>query len=247
METDSKNSGRERFVSPRSGPAFAGLVLVIVGGILLSRQLGADIPGWVTSWEMLPIALGVYFGARRSFKPGSWIILILVGSAFLANDFYPEISVRHLIWPTAIILFGLWMIMRPRRTKRNWDKWKDWEGWREEGNTSDNTVEVNSVFGGTKRKILAKDFKGGEINTVFGGNDLDLSQANINGVASIETNIVFGGVKLIVPAHWQIKSEVDCVFGSVEDKRRDTGVSAENKLLVLKGAVVFGSIEIKSY
>jgi len=107
--------------------------------------------------------------------------------------------------------------------------------------------EINSVFGGTKRKILSKDFKGGEINTVFGGNDIDLSQADINGTATFETNIVFGGVKLIVPAHWQIKSEVDCVFGTVEDKRRDTNVSAENKTLVLKGGVVFGSIEIKSY
>jgi predicted membrane protein len=108
-------------------------------------------------------------------------------------------------------------------------------------------IEVNSVFGGTKRKILSKDFKGGEINTVFGGNDLDLSQADINGAATLEVNVVFGGVKLIVPAHWQIKSEVDCVFGSVEDKRRDANIAAENKTLVLKGGVVFGSIEIKSY
>jgi len=84
----------------------------------------------------------------------------------------------------------------------------------------DNLIEINSVFGGTKRKILSKDLKGGEINTVFGGNDIDLSQADINGTATFETNIVFGGVKLIVPAHWQIKSEVDCVFGTVEDKRR---------------------------
>jgi len=82
---------------------------------------------------------------------------------------------------------------------------------------------------------------------VFGGNDIDLSQADINGTATFETNIVFGGVKLIVPAHWQIKSEVDCVFGTVEDKRRDSSGGVENKTLVLKGSVVFGSIEIKSY
>ena len=145
------------------------------------------------------------------------------------------------MWPIIIILAGFWMIMKPKKMKRGW------EGWVDEVDSSDNMVEINSVFGGSKRKILSKDFKGGEINTVFGGNDLDLSQADIDGVAKLEANIVFGGVKLIVPSHWQIKSEVDCVFGSVEDKRRDSGVAVENKTLVLKGGVVFGSIEIKSY
>ncbi len=231
----------KKFRASRSGRSFAGIILVLVGGVLLSRQLGLDVPEWAITWEMLLIALGVYVGARRSFRPGGWIVLILVGSAFLLNDFYPEIAIRHYIWPIAIILFGLVMIMKPRRTKRNWD------GWQSEPDSSDNRVEANSVFGGTKRKVLSKDFKGGEINTVFGGNDLDLSQADINGTATLEVNVVFGGVKLIVPAHWQIKSEVDCVFGTVEDKRRDTNVAAENKTLVLKGGVVFGSIEIKSY
>jgi predicted membrane protein len=203
--------------------------------------LGADIPYWFFSAGTGLIALGLFFGGKRGFKPGPWLILIMIGSSILLNDFYPEISIWNYAWPMSIILFGLWMILKPRKEKRNWD------GWRDEPDSSDNMVEVNSVFGGTKRKILSKDFKGGEINTVFGGNDLDLSQADINGVASIETNVVFGGVKLIVPAHWQIKSEVDCVFGSVEDKRRDSGTAAENKTLVLKGGVVFGSIEIKSY
>ena len=76
--------------------------------------------------------------------------------------------------------------------------------------------------------------------------DLDMSQADFNGSATLEVNVVFGGTKLIVPAHWKIQSDVDCVFASVEDKRRDTN-EVSDKTLVLKGSVVFGSIEIKSY
>jgi len=241
METDSRNSGRERFIAPRSGRAFAGLVLVFIGGVLLSRQLGLDVPEWAITWEMLLIAMGVYFGARRSFQPGGWIFMVLVGTVFLLRDFYPEILIWNYVWPAAIILVGLWMILKPRKMRRKWD------GWKTEPDTSDNIIEVNSVFGGMRKKVLSKDFKGGEINSVFSGNDIDLSQADFTGAASMELNIVFGGVKLIVPAHWQIKSEVDCVFGSVEDKRRDSTSAAENKTLVLKGSVVFGSIEIKSY
>ena len=59
---------------------------------------------------------------------------------------------------------------------------------------------------------------------------------------------VFGGVKLIVPPHWEIKSSLDSVFGSVEDKRTIyKDVNSEGKILVLKGAAVFGGIEIKSF
>lgn len=241
MESDNRNLGRERFRASRSGRSFAGLILVLVGGVLLSRQLGIDVPEWAITWEMLLIAMGVYFGARRSFQPGGWVVMILVGTVFLLKDFYPEILIWQYIWPVAIIVAGLWMILKPKRQKR------DWDGWRTEPDSSDNIIESNSVFGGIKKKVLSKDFKGGEINTVFGGNDIDLSQADINGAATLEANVVFGGIKLIVPSHWQIKSEVDCVFGSVEDKRRDSNAATENKTLVLKGGVVFGSIEIKSY
>src|SRR5260221_2816498 len=155
METDSRNSGREKFRASRSGRSFAGLVLVLVGGVLLSRQLGLDVPEWAITWEMLLIAIGIYFGARRSFQPGGWIALILVGTVFLLRDFYPEILIWHYIWPLVIILAGLWMILKRRRLKR------DWDGWRADRDSSRKLFGVNSGLGVTIRKILSKNFKGG--------------------------------------------------------------------------------------
>ncbi|MBS1682002.1 MAG: cell wall-active antibiotics response protein [Bacteroidetes bacterium] len=231
----------ERFRSSRSGRFFGGTILIVVGGILLARQMGVAIPEWALTWQMLLIAIGVFVGARRSFQPGGWMVLIVVGGAFLLNDFYPKLSFSQYIWPLAIILFGVIMIFKPGRRKRYWD------GFQNESSSSENNIDINSVFGGTKKRVVSKDFKGGEVNAVFGGNDLDFSQADINGTATLELNVVFGGAKLIVPAHWKIESNVDCVFGSVEDKRKETNEVAENKTLILKGGVVFGSIEIKSY
>ena len=55
-------------------------------------------------------------------------------------------------------------------------------------------------------------------------------------------------VALIVPAHWQIKSELITVFGGMEDKRQMLQNSEiETKTLVLKGNCVFGGVEIKSF
>lgn len=234
METGDKS---ERF-SSRSGKSFAGLILVVIGGVLLGRELGFDIPNWVFSWWTLIVAIGLFIGAKRTFRPGPWMLFVFVGVAFLIDEYYGELSFHHYIWPMAIILLGLWMILKPRK-QRKWNF--------DQSNTTDSTIDINTVFGGTKKMVVSKDFKGGEINTVFGGNDIDFSQADFSGTASLEINVVFGGVKLIVPPHWKIQSDVTAAFGSVEDKRREAGQVSENKTLVLKGSVAFGGIEIKSY
>ncbi len=117
METENRST--KRFVA-HSGRAFAGLILVVIGGVLLSREFGVYFPEWLLSWQVLLISLGAFFGARRLFRPGGWMVMILAGSVFLLLEFYPDISIRHYIWPVAIILFGLWMIIRPKRRRQNW-------------------------------------------------------------------------------------------------------------------------------
>jgi predicted membrane protein len=74
-----------------------------------------------------------------------------------------------------------------------------------------------------KRTILSKDFKGGDIVNIFGGTDLDLTQADINGRVVIDITQLFGGIKLIIPPHWQVTSDVAAVFSNVDDKRRSMG------------------------
>ena len=132
------------------------------------------------------------------------------------------------------------MIFRPHhRNKRFW----------ESGTVStDDTIEAISIFGGTKRNIISKEFKGGEITTAFGGTELNFMQGDITGTAQIDITQIFGGTKLVVPSNWNIKSEVVCVFGGIDDKRpiiKD--LQEANKTLVLRGVCIFGGIDIKSY
>ncbi len=64
----------------------------------------------------------------------------------------------------------------------------------------------------------------------------------------LEVNNVFGGAKLIVPSNWNVKNEVTAVFGGIEDKRTiSTGSADATKIMILKGACVFGGIEITNY
>ncbi len=110
-------------------------------------------------------------------------------------------------------------------------------------------LDTVSVFGAIKKNIFSKDFKGGDIIVIMGGSEINLSQADINGVVVIDVTQVFGGTKLIVPPQWKVTSDLAALFGGIEDKRPlvPAGSMAENKVLVLRGTSIFGGIDIRSF
>jgi len=247
---------KERHKRHKSTRALGGVVIIGVGSALLARELGAELPSWLFTWQMILIVAGVYVGARHGFRGLGWMIPIVVGLAFMAEPFM-GINIGQLIWPIVIICIGIAMIFRPKRRwnedewKRKWEyKWKDrWEHHYRDSSTED-IIDSTTVFGGVKKNIITKDFKGGDITTFFGGTDIDLMQADFTGKAVIDITQVFGGTKLLVPPHWQIKSEdMVCLFGAIEDKRpiRRDIVSDDQKILVIRGVCIFGGIDIKSY
>jgi predicted membrane protein len=234
----------------RNGKRLAGLVVVLFGGVLLARQLGLMIPGWVFSWPVFLIALGLFIGAKHRFRRPGWIVLCLVGGIFLADNLIVGFSIGQFAWPVIIIIAGLFMIFRPKRKKWNHEYWekmmekKDYADY----NTEDHIDSV-CIFGGVKKNILSKDFKGGEIVCVFGGAEINLTQAEIKGHVVLEIVNVFGGTKLIVPANWEIKNtEMVAILGGIEDKRmQQVNVTNSVAVLEIRGTAIFGGIEIKSF
>ncbi|MBS1919125.1 MAG: hypothetical protein JST17_02620 [Bacteroidetes bacterium] len=241
------------------GRLWTGIFILLIGIVLLLNALGFPIPGWVFTWQVLLIALGIFIGIRHRFHNMSWLILIIIGGAFLARDMYPDIEMRRFIWPAILILLGFIFILRPRnRWCMGNSQKKNPDG---SGGTTpetltdpaaidskDDFVNATSIFGGTKKNILSKKFKGGEIVNIFGGTELNLSQADITGEAIIETTTIFGGTKLVIPSNWTIKSDAAVIFGGIEDKRPVAPVEETNhRILRIKGTVIFGGIDIKSY
>jgi predicted membrane protein len=109
-------------------------------------------------------------------------------------------------------------------------------------------VDSTAIFGGIKKNIITKNFKGGEVVSVFGGTELNLTQADMQHPVVLEATQIFGGTTLIVPPHWQVKSEMVAILGGIDDKRpaMQNGYDP-NKILILKGTTLFGGLNIKSY
>jgi predicted membrane protein len=235
-------------------------------------------PFWFFSWPMILIAVGLFVGFKHGFRGPGWLILLIVGSFFLIDSILDVHSMRRYLVPAILVGIGVMLIVRPKKKDPNRQAMKDsWKSnfnepktWNSGSTpTSDTTtsdaaatnsftnsgytneaekLDAAAIFGGVKKNILSKNFIGGEAVSIFGGSEIDLSKADINGTVKIDITAILGGVKLIVPPHWTIRQEVAAIFGGVDDKREINTLSNDpNKILVLKGTAFMGGIEISCY
>ncbi len=260
-ELENRNSERDNLKGKtwrgeNNGHIWTGIFLLLIGVVALAKSFGADLPEWMFTWQMLLIGLGLFIGVRHGFRSGGWFVPVLIGGIFMANEYFMDGQLRKHIWPLILISIGLFFIFRPRRTSCR-DRWKE----RKTGDQSmtggkyddasysqDDFINTTAIFGGSKKIVLSKNFKGGDIVNVFGGSEIILTQADINEEATLDLTTIFGGATLVVPSNWSIKSEAVTIFGGIQDKRNMPSITeSPTKILVLRGTVIFGGIEIKSF
>jgi predicted membrane protein len=120
-------------------------------------------------------------------------------------------------------------------------------GYSSKSFSSEDYIDATTVFGGIHKNILSKNFKGGDLTIFMGGAELNLSQADIQGTATLDITQIMGGTKIIVPPNWEVRSQLTSVFGNIEDKRQNISATNPDKVLIIDGSSVFGGIEIKNY
>ena len=257
-----------------NGKKVVGIAILAVGLVLLAKELGLRFPSWVLSWPMLLIVIGIVNGFKHQFKNSGWLIMILIGSVFLVERIEPDLSVLQFTWPIILIGLGLWFLFG--RKHQTFDSNKN-NSWKESFNTDssndgfdtytestkndqpvdadkknqqtgDEFIEAVSVFGGTKKNVVSKNFKGGEIVSILGGAEINLSHADINGTVVLEVVQILGGTKIIVPPTWNVTSEITTILGGIDDKRALNQVLNDgSKVLLIKGTSILGGIDIRNF
>jgi predicted membrane protein len=224
--------------------AVIGVVLVLVGLFLVMRNTGifpSFIDHVIFSWPMLLVTIGLVITLGSGGNKTSGIIVMAVGGFFLIPHIFRETFDMNMFWPSIFIVIGIIFIFSKRK------------GWNSVSTTplvGDDYIDFVHVFSGGERQIVSENFRGGKVTAVFGGSEIDLTQAKLApGVSELELACVFGGTTIIVPDNWNVKIEVVPVLGGFGDSRKlNPGRTIDTtKQLIIKGAVVFGGGEIKSY
>jgi predicted membrane protein len=221
-----------------------GVILVLVGLFLVLRNTGF-FPGFIDniifSWPMLLITIGAVITIGSSGGKTSGIIVMAVGAFFLIPHIFRETFDVNMFWPSIFIIIGVIFIFSRR---------KGWNSVSASPLVGDDYIDFVHVFSGGERQIVSDNFRGGKVTAVFGGSEIDLTKAKLApGVSELELACVFGGTTIIVPDEWNVKIEVVPVLGGFGDSRKlNPGRTIDTtRQLVIKGAVVFGGGEVKSY
>jgi predicted membrane protein len=220
-----------------------GLIVIAVGVLALLDNL--RIFPWPVLRTLWPMAL-VVFGVGRLLwprHPGSWVFgagLIGVGTAMTLHNLGLLNVNLHDWWPVFIILAGLSIVSRGfgsgrrRGLRSSFDKQTVEHG---------DQVNIDVSFSTVQTQNDSRNFKGGRISAQFGGVELDLRQAAIQGEATLDIATNFGGVTLLVPRDWQVVVNVSPTMGAVND--HTVPPMNPTQRLLLRGEAVFGGVEIK--
>lgn len=232
--------------------------LIIFGGMFLLFNIGVipiQYKPVLISWQMFLVLLGLWTLLKGHYIGG--LILMAVGVFFLYPTLcsvFPEYFVSYDIdiktyWPIVLIIIGILLVIGQFIPSKKKGGCYTEIGDKTFNQNNADYIEKNMVFGSTEQIILSQDFKGGEVNTVFGEVILDLRKANLaEGQVNLELNTVFGSLILYVPSDWTIQLKTSTVLGSFQDKRYpiNDSVSESGSCLMIEGNSVFGNGEIRN-
>ena len=219
-----------------------GLVLVAAGVILGGNALGwfnIDLffDGWWTLFIIVPCTVGFFT------KPGERIgnlIGLAVGVFLLLGclDILSFETLWKLVFPIIIILVGLCIIFKNVFSKKFNDAAKKLN---EKINSDD---EIGAVFSGQKINMDGEEFKGRNINAIFGGVEFDLRKAKIKEDVMINATAIFGGIDIRVPEDVVVVTKSNSIFGGVSNKTNNSAKDGAHTVYI-NGTAIFGGVEVK--
>ena len=222
-----------------------GALLILVGLAFLLDHMGIiSIDHLWRFWPLILIVAGIsnVMSPERRF----WGILLIAAGTLLQLN---QLGIAHFgwadFWPVVLIAAGLMVIWSSLASR------KIITASPSGGGDPRLTVNGVAIFSGLERRMTTQDFQGGHVTAIFGGIELDLTEANMQAEeATLEVNAIFGGAEIRVPDSWQVSYRGGPIFGGVEDKTRirrpEDMAGGKPKVLHITGLVAFGGLEIKN-
>ncbi len=230
-----------------------GVIFIVLGAIFLLENLNI-LPyaffDYFFNWKGILIGIGAIILAKGDNR-NTGVVLISIGGFFILSDvLYYELGLRwfdawNIFWPLVFIVIGILLVTgRKHLFSSRHDSKKKFSDIDQK-----DMLNVSAILGGGEIKVHSKNFKGGKVTAIMGGGSYDMTNAELaEGSHEIDVFCLFGGAEFIVPSGWNVRIEMNSLFGGFTDNRK---VAPENpdpdRELVIRGTVLFGGGELKSY
>lgn len=215
-----------------------GIVLIIIGIIIGINSLGiASIniffKGWWTLFIIVPCFIGLF--DRKEFSGNA--IGLVIGIALLlgVRDIVRFDIIAKLIIPFILVAIGLSIVFSEKIKSGVTEKVKS---------VRTNDLEsIVATFASQNVNKSNEEFKGANLDSVFGGIDLDLRGANLDNETVIKASAIFGGIDIMLPQDVNVKVKSTPIFGGVSNKVINK--NENQKVIYIEALCLFGGIEIK--
>jgi hypothetical protein len=230
----------------RSSPGLIPALVIIGIGVLflLSNLHVLYVQDWYRYWPVLLIAAGLAKLLDSTHQGGRVLggAMVGVGALLLADNLNLIQLTWNDFWPLVLIGIGILMLFNRLSGPR------PWLHRTASFSSSDKVFYGNAIFSGFKQKVTQDDFRGGYVSAIFGGGELNLRQAGMEGDSAVlEVSAIFGGVEIKVPRNWQVVAQGTGVFGGFADETEQPRSDTPGlKRLIVKGEAVFGGVAIKN-
>lgn len=218
-----------------SNNRLVGIGFIVLGVLFLLPLVSGFEFSFGDWWPLFLILIG--FGSISNGNRKGGVIVIAIGVVFLLSNLDILSISFWLLWPFALIAVGVAILFSHSRSRAAVEA--------SDAPPAGDDLAVSAIFSGNNQRIDSQRFNGGNVSVTFGGAEIDLRGAAMDGdAATVNVNAVFGGVKLQVPPDWAVEVRADSTFGGVEKKRPDP--AEPRATLTVTGSCLFGGIEITS-
>ncbi len=221
-------------ITPR---LIVGMAILALGILwTLDNMSYIDASHYTRFWPVVLILIGLAKLTDPRASKGGPIVLMLVGAFLLFMKItHMHVDIGDLI-PFGLALLGAKLVMDALGRKRPPSSIDD----------PNAVIHSFAMMAGIHHQSSAQAFRGGDVNAIMGGVELDLRNAQIKDgeEAVIDAFAMWGGIEITVPENWRVAGQVMPLLGGFENKTRATGTGGP--LLIIKGTAVMGAVEVKN-
>jgi Predicted membrane protein (DUF2154). len=255
---------RNRISNVVWGLAFILVGIGMGGDIMGYWNFNLFFDGWWTLFIIIPSIVSI---VDKGISFGNIVTLIIGGVLLLgAQDIIRTERIGDLIMPIILVLIGGSFVFKNGKHRRyykkniktecnpyNTEQSGSYNSGDDTYTTGSNTytngnyediLNLTGIFSGRKAVLINEVFHGGSLNAIFGGVELDLSNAIINHDVYIDATAIFGGIELFVPRDVKIVVSATPIFGGVSNKVPQPLGNTRGTIFI-NGMCMFGGVDIR--